>query len=338
MHHRSGSILVLVLFVLVVLSMVSAGLAYRAGLESRSVRDRAIWMRLKVSAESAAQIAIARLAENTNDFDHPSESWSMHDPIEASDWHPDWAPSSTGVADFWSDYQVIDEEGKLHLSHASSEALQKLGMTTEQISSLRDWIDSDEDSSTQGAESKYYLSLPRPYRAKNAELEFLDELLAVRGFAREGFWASHGELLSAAGDASSTDAAVAAAALGWVDLITCHGGGKLNLNTAPIQVLRTLPLSEGAAEQIARFTDKAAAQTGKLEEHVFRSAKDIDQLQGLTRADRDVLKSVGVFRSSYYRIFARAQYRVTGREYRLHVLVRTKDQSPPQILQWQEGP
>lgn len=74
MSRQRGSILIVVLFVMVVLAALALSFAYRAGLESRWARDRAIMAQLKAQAESAVIVALARLRENRNDFDHEAES------------------------------------------------------------------------------------------------------------------------------------------------------------------------------------------------------------------------------------------------------------------------
>jgi hypothetical protein len=82
--------------------------------------------------------------ENANEFDHRAESWCTHEPLASEDWLFEW--TAQGMDDdllFVTDYQVIDEEGKLNIMFASSAALEKLGMPAEQIACLFDWMDAD---------------------------------------------------------------------------------------------------------------------------------------------------------------------------------------------------
>jgi general secretion pathway protein K len=50
---------------------------------------------------------------------------------------------------------------------------------------LADWLDSDDLTSSGGAETPYYQTLKPPYRARNGKLATLTELLLVRGFTPE---------------------------------------------------------------------------------------------------------------------------------------------------------
>jgi general secretion pathway protein K len=61
--------------------------------------------------------------------------------------------------------------------------LASLELPPDLAEALVDWIDAGDDlTGGAGAESGYYLSLPRPYRAANAPLTLVDELYRVRGF------------------------------------------------------------------------------------------------------------------------------------------------------------
>ena len=69
-------------------------------------------------------------------------------------------------------YGLADEAGKLDLNTATRDMLLKLpGMTEDVADAIVDWRDSDSTVSSQGAEDDYYMSLPEPYRCKNAPLE-----------------------------------------------------------------------------------------------------------------------------------------------------------------------
>ncbi len=325
MNRRRGAILILVLFVMVILSFLAVSFTYRAALKRRWAIEGAVAIRLRHEANSAAAIAMARLSEETNAFDHPAEPWCAHAPLAGDGWLDEWsARSDGGEADYQADYQVCDADGKLNVSLASGDALKKLGMTDGQIAGLLDWMDSDDVARSEGAESAYYESLPRPYRCKNAPLERMDELQLVRGF---GSGDGEGETLGADG-AAKTD---------WANLLTCLGDGRINLNTAPVEVLRTLPISDQAVGQIVGYRTFDSDSSGELESHVFAAPEDIQQLQGLTDSERDVLSLVGKFRSEYFRIQAYCRHRITGLEYRLEVWVRSQPGQRPEVVEWKRA-
>jgi len=83
-------------------------------------------------------------------------------------------------------FGVVDESSKLNLNTATEDMLQCLpGMTSELAASIVDWRDTDSVvSDGGGGEDEYYLQLPEPYYCKNAPFETLDELLLVKGATR----------------------------------------------------------------------------------------------------------------------------------------------------------
>lgn len=96
--------------------------------------------------------------------------------------------------------RVIDEAGKLALNKLDASVFRlifdNLEIPEEEAEtiadSIVDWSDSDDLHLTNGAESEYYEGLDRPYRAKNANFDSVQELLLVRGVTREIFYGSDG--------------------------------------------------------------------------------------------------------------------------------------------------
>jgi DNA uptake protein ComE-like DNA-binding protein len=75
----------------------------------------------------------------------------------------------------------IDPTGTVLYNMLMSIANTDPNMTADIADSIIDWIDSDDDPRPNGAESSYYQGLSPPYRAKNAPLESVEELLYVKG-------------------------------------------------------------------------------------------------------------------------------------------------------------
>ncbi len=61
-------------------------------------------------------------------------------------------------------------------------------MTEDVVNSILDWIDSDEDIRTGGAEAEYYSTLAVPYEPRNAPMESIDELLMIQGVTPQLFY------------------------------------------------------------------------------------------------------------------------------------------------------
>ena len=85
--------------------------------------------------------------------------------------------------------RLIDEGGKVNLNRADEAMLRRiftnLGVDEPRrsilIDSILDWRDPDDLHRVNGAESDYYLALPRPYTAKNGTFDSVEDLLWVRG-------------------------------------------------------------------------------------------------------------------------------------------------------------
>lgn len=92
------------------------------------------------------------------------------------------------------------------------------------IDTLVDWMDSDDGDGEEeyGAESSYYLGLDTPYACKNGPVEFVEELLLVKGFTPELLFGTEKQP-------------------GLAALLTTQGNdGKININTADPLLLQAL--------------------------------------------------------------------------------------------------
>jgi DNA uptake protein ComE-like DNA-binding protein len=77
---------------------------------------------------------------------------------------------------------LVDQASRLNLNTATQAEIEALpNMTPDLAAAIIDFRDSDDTPLAYGAESTYYLGLPQPYRAKNADYENLAELMLVRG-------------------------------------------------------------------------------------------------------------------------------------------------------------
>jgi general secretion pathway protein K len=129
---------------------------------------------------------------------------------------------------------VIDESGKIPLNgltDASGIVLKNLllqqGVSPEQtdtiVDAILDWKDADDLHRLHGAENDYYLSLAKPYKARNADFEALEELIFVRGITPE--------ILYGEGEKK-----------GIIRFLTLYSPTRrINVNTAPKEVLAALP-------------------------------------------------------------------------------------------------
>jgi general secretion pathway protein K len=105
------------------------------------------------------------------------------------------------------------------------------------IDAIIDWIDEDDRESDYGAESSYYQSLEKPYDCRNKPIQYIEELLMIRGVTPA--------LLFGSGEKR-----------GLADYLTVYGDdGKINLNTAPPLLIKSLDalINDELVEQFDAF-------------------------------------------------------------------------------------
>ena len=90
------------------------------------------------------------------------------------------------------------------------------------VESLTDWIDANDDELDYGAEASYYNSLEKPVVPRNGPVDFLNELLQVKGISRDLLYGnSEKEPL--------------------IEYISVENkSGKININTAPLALIQAL--------------------------------------------------------------------------------------------------
>lgn len=254
--RSSGSILIIVLWVSIILSILAIGLAQRvsSGLKITQVcQDR---LKAFYLAKAAVVRSIAELKRDKNDYDALNESWSSNPEIfkEVSLGDGNWTLSY-----FYNEskdsifYGMVDEERKININTASHEILRRLPhMTDEAVDSIIDWRDADDTPQLNGAENAYYQSLDLPYNCKNGAFEVLEELLLVKGMTPQ--------ILS-----------------DIRDLITVYTEGKININTASREVLLALGLDEELADRIIRYRAGEDKQEGTDDDKVFKNIANIQE-------------------------------------------------------------
>ena len=122
------------------------------------------------------------------------------------------------------------------------------GSPEEMVDSIIDWLDFDDEPSVNGAETDYYSSLDPPYAAKNGPMDSIEELLLIPGITPEFYF----------GDPDDEQVPLN-------KLLTVHGHpeGKLNINTAELEVLEAY---FSADEQIPDPYNEAVATLERLED------------------------------------------------------------------------
>lgn len=246
------TLLVLVLIVILAMEIFRAGA--RAAQTGAYGRDSIRGTLLAEAGLAAARIALRETAKDYN-YETLDQLWSRPvPPIELGD--------GTILV------TVEDEERKINLNklvlpNGIAPDEQRLAVFRKLLAVLEidpsladavvDWLDVDDTPRVGGAESSYYLSLPFPYRAKNDLFDTLDELRLVRGMTAERF-----EKIK--------------------PFATLLSSGKVNLNTAPKEVLMALSAGQDAADA-GEIGAAAADQIIEYrKDNPFKNAGDIGKV------------------------------------------------------------
>jgi general secretion pathway protein K len=161
-------------------------------------------------------------------------------------------------------FRLFNESGKINLNTMSTRSgltlnnlLVNLGIAKETadtiVDSILDWIDTDDLRRLNGAENDYYQSLPNPYKAKNARLDTLEELLLIKGMSPDILFGTKERK-------------------GLINFVTVYSSNlRVNINVAPKEVLMALP---GITEDVVN------AIIGQRETVEFKSYQDIRAILG----------------------------------------------------------
>jgi type II secretory pathway component PulK len=181
--RRTGSILIIVLWVAFGLVSLSLYFAHAMSLEMRAADNRAAALSAEQAIAGAARYVTNVLMRVEQPgmipdlLTYKSEAVPIGD---ASVWFVGRNDRQT-VAD-QPVFGFVDEASKLNLNTATLEMLEMLPrMTPELAAAIIDWRDSDDNATQGGAESETYARRTPPYRCKNANFESVDELRLVMG-------------------------------------------------------------------------------------------------------------------------------------------------------------
>ena len=147
--------------------------------------------------------------------------------------------------------RLTDESGKISLTgltDANGIVLKNLlinrGTSPENadviVDSILDWQDADDLHRLNGAESDYYMSLPNPYKAKNGDIETLEELILVKGITPDILYGAD-------------------KMKGIIRYLTIYSKtGAINIKVAPKEVLAAIPgMNSDMVDQIIEFRQSA---------------------------------------------------------------------------------
>ncbi|HUJ10432.1 MAG TPA: type II secretion system minor pseudopilin GspK [Verrucomicrobiae bacterium] len=247
---RSGVAIILVLWVVMVLSLLISGFAFTMHVETQVASYGRKELKAEMLARSGVEVARMELmlhqqSPTNSQFDASNQEWATNELLYVD--HK--------LGDGTYNVKVTDEESKIPINFIAAapqgdlvlkRLLSILGVDPFDgdviIDSILDWIDADDLTRLNGAESDYYQSLSPPYRAKNAPIDRVAEMLLIRGVTPELYY--------------GTATADQEARPSFPELFTTWPTGRINVNTASSIVLQAmLNLDDQRAQAIISQRD-----------------------------------------------------------------------------------
>ena len=251
---RSGSLLIITLWLVTILSVLAVAIGRYLSLGVKMARYRLAREQARTLARSGVYLAMQRLADDPPEaegraYDWEGDEWASFSAGESMGgdpavWVIAFPPSGSGSSRFRGRVaiRITDEERKLSLNAATKDQLLAVAGDdglAQAIIDARDEPDAAEDRPDQRP----------PYAAKNGPFAVPEELTDLPGMTPQAYDALR----------ASTSPYVGA-------------GTALNINTAPVEVLRAFGLAEMTIQMITRFREGPDGPQEHAQDGVFTEA------------------------------------------------------------------
>ncbi len=273
---EQGIALIIVMISIFVLTILAGGFAYSMKIETRLARNanneaQLEWLG-RSAIEKARWILMEQFKITQEPYDGLDQVWAggqggigtSNSPLANVSLNLD---SPVGHADF----TIVDLERKVNVNLANDMLLQQAlslagvdaGESTPLVNAILDWIDPDDKTRNQGAESDFYQDYwpDHPYNAKNGPIDDISELLLIKGITPELFWGGAStNFQTYAFNRQNRRGDVPVEAVGLTNIFTPISSGKININTASPDVLQVIP---GVTPEMAQAI--VAARSGEAD-------------------------------------------------------------------------
>jgi general secretion pathway protein K len=333
-RNQGGIALVIVMISITVLAILAAGFAYSMRVETQLARNSNSETELEWLGRSGVEYARWILAEqmkiNLEPYDAENQVWAggpggigtTNSPLVD-------VVREVKLGNGSFKWKIIDLERKANINTAGETLLQQAlmlmgvdaGDMTPAINSILDWIDPDDNTHIQGAESDFYEDLTPPYMAKNGPIDDLSELLLIKGLTPELYWgaASTNHPLASFQEKSTRRLGFnyvppPAFTAGLVDLFTPISSGRININTASAEVLQLIPGMDPMVAQ-AIVAARAGEDDGTGLMGPYRS---VDQVRRVPEVNLEVARMLPMFcdvRSRTFEVTIEAEIAGYKRQY-----------------------
>lgn len=286
---RRGIALLMTLLVAALLSASVISFIRAAHLEALVAENTCDYIQAQILARAGLKGAMTILAmDDDYQVDSPTDNWAKFQEI---------ASLSSGLFDEGSfTAKIVDLDRKVNLNSVTDGAGNILRARLNQLERLfelmefdqdllpplLDWLDKDERSRANGAESWYYLALDNPYPAADGPLISPDQMLLIKDFDKKVLYGEEDRP-------------------GLLEVLTPWSSGSININTADEKVLLSLDedLTQVEVQEIIE----------RRESEPFTKIDELKIMVGATAFSRIVgskLISVG---STHFLVLVEAEFR-----------------------------
>ena len=205
-RKSQGSVLIIVLWVIGLLAMFVTAFAFDMHIEARVVSTWRKKLKAEYLAKAGIELARMALLETADpEVTNPEISGYVSKGSDSARRSATVALSRGGGAELSRQLaegtvtvrirpenarinlnSIIDSTSSANTAKLWDPLLETAGVPFEQrgalVDCLVDWVDQDELTQLNGAESEYYETLTPPYKSKNAPIDTVDELALIKGF------------------------------------------------------------------------------------------------------------------------------------------------------------
>lgn len=303
--------MIITLLVITTLTGLAVAFSEDSNVELRLAAYSLHGYRAEEIARSGVQFALAAL-----DQDEEREMDSLREPW--AELEKEGLPANLPEGGSLS-LKVLDENGKININllinengeidEARTQQVRRLfsvlGLEEKLVDPILDWLDKDDMEQMDGAESYYYRNLPEPYSCGNGPFLTMGQVLLVKGM----------RALPLSEDKPSDSI---------LNYFTIYSDGKININTAPLEVLQSLS---------ARM-DKALAQAiiDYRKDEDFERIDDLKNVPGVGGEVYNEIKGGITVKSSAFFLEAQGRFQEAQRRIRTVFLRETEKIKP---IYWQ---
>ena len=310
-RRERGIALLATLLAIALMTILVVDFATTSALGYRAAANQADELRALYLARSGIQVGVAALERDSifdalqkTPYDSLNDVWAIQVPP---------IPVEGGTVSV----SIVDEARKLNINQlynlrarqidpnfaqVVARLFESIGVTTDLIPIIADWLDPDSVDSPGGAEANYYLRLLPPYEPRNGPMPTAGDLRALKGVDDAMF-------------------------IRLATFLTTAPETRVNVNTAAPEVLAAL------TPELSNNLDLVKEIVAAREYHPLLAITDVLNLPGIGQFGQH-LSPLLTTRSVYFTITGQGQF--AGARRRIYATFRRNANGSAMLISWHE--